>query len=99
MASGLAEARWEQGAISEADPVAQTGTGTGTGTVRLDKTWTGAGRVRRTEEAGTAPISGIGDRVDGKKRKRRGSRSGRRWKMSFTSIHEEMLRWICLGTA
>ena len=41
VASGLAEARWEQGAVSEADPVAQTGTGTGPGTVRLDKTWTG----------------------------------------------------------
>lgn len=39
MVSGLAEAQWEQGAISEADLIAWMGTGRGT--VRLDKTWTG----------------------------------------------------------
>ena len=58
-----------------------------------------AGKSEENRRGRTAPISGIGDREDGKKRKRRGSRSGRRWKMSFISILEEMLRWICLGTA
>ena len=51
--------------------------------------------MKRTEEAGTAPISVIGDWEDGKQR----NRSGRRYKMNFISVPEEMLTWICLGTA